>query len=146
MQEEVLLRPYAKKVDFDCNICMCDVEIPVVTRCGHLFCWSCLRGWSEKSSICPVCKSLCSLATVIPVYSKGTVHTEELYSKLSDLNSRTKSSPIKNSVFTYPGSLRVFHMQGVDYRGHIYGKHCLLTKIFYLVLLLLFIMLFLLLE
>ncbi|CAN0221132.1 unnamed protein product, partial [Ectocarpus fasciculatus] len=27
---------------FECNICLDGVREPVVTRCGHLFCWPCL--------------------------------------------------------------------------------------------------------
>ncbi|CAI9761380.1 unnamed protein product [Fraxinus pennsylvanica] len=28
---------------FECNICFDLVQDPIVTRCGHLFCWTCLR-------------------------------------------------------------------------------------------------------
>ncbi|CAI9767106.1 unnamed protein product [Fraxinus pennsylvanica] len=28
---------------FECNICFDLVQDPIVTRCGHLFCWPCLR-------------------------------------------------------------------------------------------------------
>ena len=27
---------------FECNICLEQAHEPVVTFCGHLFCWSCL--------------------------------------------------------------------------------------------------------
>ena len=30
---------------FSCNICFEDVNEPVVTRCGHLYCWPCLFRW-----------------------------------------------------------------------------------------------------
>jgi len=32
---------------FDCNICLDTVDEPVVTRCGHLYCWPCLYQWLE---------------------------------------------------------------------------------------------------
>ena len=32
---------------FACNICFESVQSPVVTRCGHLYCWSCLYIWLE---------------------------------------------------------------------------------------------------
>lgn len=32
---------------FDCNICLESVEDPVVTQCGHLYCWKCLYKWFE---------------------------------------------------------------------------------------------------
>mmetsp|Transcript_14918 Transcript_14918/g.19445 ORF Transcript_14918/g.19445 Transcript_14918/m.19445 type:complete len:262 (-) Transcript_14918:797-1582(-) len=30
---------------FYCNICLDTVQEPVVTQCGHLFCWTCLYRW-----------------------------------------------------------------------------------------------------
>eukprot|EP00592_Proboscia_alata_P005065 CAMPEP_0194375024 /NCGR_PEP_ID=MMETSP0174-20130528/23479_1 /TAXON_ID=216777 /ORGANISM="Proboscia alata, Strain PI-D3" /LENGTH=722 /DNA_ID=CAMNT_0039154947 /DNA_START=111 /DNA_END=2279 /DNA_ORIENTATION=- len=32
---------------FDCNICLESVVEPVVTLCGHLYCWPCLYKWLE---------------------------------------------------------------------------------------------------
>ena len=28
--------------DFDCNVCYDTAREPVVTMCGHLYCWPCL--------------------------------------------------------------------------------------------------------
>lgn len=45
---------------FICNICL---EItnkdPVVTQCGHLYCWPCLYRWlnTQQTPCCPVCKA-----------------------------------------------------------------------------------------
>ncbi|KAL0537134.1 hypothetical protein IC582_026104 [Cucumis melo] len=66
---------------FDCNICLDSVQDPVVTLCGHLFCWPCIYKWlhSKKLSAqqcqqvecrCPVCKAKVSRATLIPIYGK----------------------------------------------------------------------------
>ncbi|KAL0405018.1 UNVERIFIED_CONTAM: E3 ubiquitin-protein ligase RMA3 [Sesamum radiatum] len=44
---------------FDCNICLDLARDPVVTCCGHLFCWPCLYRWLHHHSDakeCPVCK------------------------------------------------------------------------------------------
>ncbi|KAJ2778128.1 hypothetical protein H4R18_004795 [Coemansia javaensis] len=57
--------------EFSCNICF-DASIdPVLTLCGHLFCWSCLVQWLERSATCPVCKAGCDKEKVIPVYGRG---------------------------------------------------------------------------
>lgn len=78
---------------FSCNICFDAVSEPVVTRCGHLYCWPCLFRWlapgmtrSERASLgmprlltpldearrcCPVCKAECSVPTVVPIYVRG---------------------------------------------------------------------------
>lgn len=43
---------------FICNICLeITTKDPVVTQCGHLYCWSCLFRWlNTRHSTCPVCK------------------------------------------------------------------------------------------
>mmetsp|Transcript_45169 Transcript_45169/g.125308 ORF Transcript_45169/g.125308 Transcript_45169/m.125308 type:complete len:171 (-) Transcript_45169:21-533(-) len=71
---------------FECNICLEPATEPVVTRCGHLFCWSCLHQWisqprrssvhsglqpSNGNSLCPVCKAAVSAQTVTPIYARG---------------------------------------------------------------------------
>ncbi|GAU27602.1 hypothetical protein TSUD_271430 [Trifolium subterraneum] len=68
---------------FDCNICLDCVQDPVVTFCGHLYCWPCIYKWLHvQSSItseneekqkpkCPVCKSELSQSSLVPLYGRG---------------------------------------------------------------------------
>ncbi|XP_016474915.1 E3 ubiquitin-protein ligase RMA1H1-like [Nicotiana tabacum] len=67
---------------FECNICLDLVHDPVVTFCGHLYCWPCIYKWihfQSKSSEntdhqqpqCPVCKAEVSQKTLIPLYGRG---------------------------------------------------------------------------
>eukprot|EP00053_Salpingoeca_punica_P019493 m.197451 g.197451 ORF g.197451 m.197451 type:complete len:202 (+) comp17665_c0_seq1:255-860(+) len=56
---------------FDCSICLDVVSNPVVTPCGHLYCWSCLREWLSTRESCPVCKAKVTADTVIPLYVRG---------------------------------------------------------------------------
>ncbi|EPB90518.1 hypothetical protein HMPREF1544_02577, partial [Mucor circinelloides 1006PhL] len=47
---------------------------PVLTLCGHLFCWSCLAQWlnaQSRNPTCPVCKAGCGKDKVIPIYGRG---------------------------------------------------------------------------
>ncbi|KAI5083698.1 hypothetical protein GOP47_0003441 [Adiantum capillus-veneris] len=46
---------------FTCSICLSGPDSPVVTCCGHLFCWACIYRWlnihsHSSSPTCPVCK------------------------------------------------------------------------------------------
>lgn len=68
---------------FDCNICLDTVQDPVVTMCGHLYCWPCIYKWLDLQKIpteedqdgkqpqCPVCKAEVSESTVVPLYGRG---------------------------------------------------------------------------
>ncbi|GBE58532.1 zinc C3HC4 type RING finger domain-containing protein [Babesia ovata] len=57
---------------FDCNICFEEVVEPVVTRCGHLFCWGCLLNWINRDNdSCPVCHAGVTKENVVPLYGRG---------------------------------------------------------------------------
>lgn len=72
---------------FDCSICLEFARDPVVTLCGHLYCWPCIYKWLEfqKSSSlsshecyqCPVCKAEISHESIVPVYSHGRRLSED---------------------------------------------------------------------
>nr|AGT15935.1 zinc finger, C3HC4 type family protein [Saccharum hybrid cultivar R570] len=64
---------------FDCNICLELARQPVVTSCGHLFCWPCLRDleknqWLHAQSSSferPVCKGEVLKGDITPIYRRG---------------------------------------------------------------------------
>ncbi|KAJ0229672.1 hypothetical protein HA466_0314750 [Hirschfeldia incana] len=58
---------------FDCNICLDVSKEPVLTCCGHLYCWPCLFQWLNISEAkeCPVCKGEVTSKTVTPIYGRG---------------------------------------------------------------------------
>lgn len=69
---------------FDCNICLDTARDPVLTCCGHLFCWSCFYMLpcvpSNKSMLpyvyltakeCPVCQGEVTDSSIIPIYGNG---------------------------------------------------------------------------
>lgn len=61
--------------DFSCAICFDTATEPVVTKCGHLYCWSCLDSWLRRGELeCPMCKGRISQdhpGDIIPLYGKG---------------------------------------------------------------------------
>lgn len=57
---------------FICNICLDPAKDPVVTQCGHLYCWPCLFRWlNAHHRDCPVCKAGVSRENVIPIFIEG---------------------------------------------------------------------------
>ncbi|KAL2491475.1 RING/U-box superfamily protein [Abeliophyllum distichum] len=67
---------------YDCNICLDLAKDPVLTCCGHMFCWVCFYLVSYVDSTtkeCPVCKGEVSDSTLIPIYGNGSrEHVSEL--------------------------------------------------------------------
>ncbi|KAG6421336.1 hypothetical protein SASPL_117887 [Salvia splendens] len=70
---------------FDCNICLDSCHEPVVTLCGHLYCWPCIYKWlhvqrssfeSDERPRCPVCKSFITNASLVPLYGRGRSPSE----------------------------------------------------------------------
>ncbi|KAB8083667.1 hypothetical protein EE612_005941, partial [Oryza sativa] len=64
---------------FECNICLELAQDPVVTLCGHLFCWPCLYEWLHvhaHSRECPVCKAGLEEEKLVPLYGRGKASTD----------------------------------------------------------------------
>ncbi|KAL0301170.1 UNVERIFIED_CONTAM: E3 ubiquitin-protein ligase RMA1H1 [Sesamum radiatum] len=70
---------------FDCNICLDSCHEPVVTLCGHLYCWPCIYKWlhvrsssfeSDQRPECPVCKAYISTSSLVPLYGRGKSPSE----------------------------------------------------------------------
>lgn len=59
---------------FECNICFELAQDPIVTLCGHLYCWPCLYRWLHFhtfSHACPVCKAIIEEEKLVPIYGRG---------------------------------------------------------------------------
>lgn len=84
---------------FDCNICLDLASDPVVTCCGHLFCWACLYQWlfvHSKANECPNCKGEVTMETITPIYSRA--NRTLVVDKISSVKipSRPKANRIEN--------------------------------------------------
>ncbi|KAK1618423.1 hypothetical protein QYE76_023940 [Lolium multiflorum] len=71
---------------FDCNICLDFAVEPVVTRCGHLYCWPCIYEWlrldgehvgTSTGRPCPVCKGPLTLDSLVPLYGRGDSRSDK---------------------------------------------------------------------
>ncbi|CAM8888156.1 unnamed protein product [Rhodiola kirilowii] len=68
-----------------CNICFDLAHEPVVTLCGHLYCWPCIYKWlhvlqsydeSQQQPQCPICKANISEGTLVPLYGRDASSSE----------------------------------------------------------------------
>lgn len=56
--------------EYMCDICYLHLEDPVLTQCGHLFCWKCIYIWSQSiggCKSCPTCRNEMGIDEVIPI-------------------------------------------------------------------------------
>ncbi|KAL6290003.1 hypothetical protein ACE6H2_007513 [Prunus campanulata] len=65
---EPLSSPPRSASYFDCNMCMKMAREPVVTCCGHLYCWPCLYSLLSQRE-CLVCKSRVFDSLITPIYN-----------------------------------------------------------------------------
>eukprot|EP00770_Monocercomonoides_exilis_P012758 MONOS_12702.1-p1 / transcript=MONOS_12702.1 / gene=MONOS_12702 / organism=Monocercomonoides_exilis_PA203 / gene_product=unspecified product / transcript_product=unspecified product / location=Mono_scaffold00721:7722-8565(+) / protein_length=176 / sequence_SO=supercontig / SO=protein_coding / is_pseudo=false len=79
---------------FKCIICFDVPSDPVLTQCGHLYCWNCLMEWLENRKTCPLCNASCNINEIVPIHVKGKVH-KHLIDKQS-----SPSQPTMQGVMT----------------------------------------------
>ncbi|EGF82293.1 hypothetical protein BATDEDRAFT_86096 [Batrachochytrium dendrobatidis JAM81] len=93
---------------FECNICLDMASDPVVTLCGHLFCWSCLHQWLSSrlsaSNTCPVCKAGVDRDKVIPIYVRGREPKDPRVSKeVPNRPPGQRTEPVSNNPWDFGG-------------------------------------------
>lgn len=60
-----------------CSICLGEVEIGAIIKCGHYFCKSCILTWLRAHSKCPICKGFCSISEVYNFKFKNSTEKRE---------------------------------------------------------------------
>jgi hypothetical protein len=53
----------------ECPICLCDLEYPTMSNCGHIFCHECIaQMFNEKGTCrCPICRKMFDKTTMMAV-------------------------------------------------------------------------------
>ncbi|KAK7271617.1 hypothetical protein RJT34_27668 [Clitoria ternatea] len=81
---------------FDCNICFCMARDPILTCCGHLFCWPCFGKLSYAYSYakeCPVCKGEVTEEGIIPIYGNASADGSSGQLELNETGLRIPARP-----------------------------------------------------
>jgi hypothetical protein len=85
---------------YDCNICLDMAKDPILTCCGHLFCWACFYKVSyvdSTSKECPVCKGEVTDSNVTPIYGNGNETRSSDSADDSKLPPRPKARRIESA-------------------------------------------------
>ncbi|KAI4371272.1 hypothetical protein MLD38_019531 [Melastoma candidum] len=99
---------------FDCNICFDLAREPVVSCCGHLFCWSCLYRWLHVNADvkeCPVCKGEVTVKNVTPIYGRGNGKPKLEEDTSGDIPLRPQARRIESLRQTLHGTALNFPME-----------------------------------
>ena len=106
---------------FECNICLESAHDPVVTLCGHLYCWPCIFRWlqvhnspdDESNRLhpsCPVCKSDLSHTSLVPLYGRG-LRSSDSQLKKTQTDSGIPRRPPPHSSSAMFNSINASHSQ-----------------------------------
>ena len=114
-----------------CPICYDSLNQPVVTQCGHAFCWPCINEWLKRSNVCPVCHGTIDLKHLIPIYGQG----EE-----ANLDSPPPPKPEYQNIhtFTYPNVHQTFANAVNNFMNHQTDFYLQILAILFLILSLFF--------
>ncbi|CAN6283755.1 unnamed protein product [Urochloa humidicola] len=96
--------------NFECNVCFDMAAEPVVTKCGHLFCWECLYQWLHVHSNhreCPVCKGQVAADAIIPIYGRGGSAASVDNAPPRPTGARVESSRQQQQLPTFPPTIYV---------------------------------------
>lgn len=127
---------------FDCNICLESANEPVVTLCGHLYCWPCIYKWlkvpistdePDEQHKCPVCKANISQTSLVPLYGRGMSSPADSEDKKPNLGLVIPHRPPPcglNSLITSPSATNsgqhlhpnYFQSQAQSFH-HLYGGY-----------------------
>uniref|UniRef100_A0A7N0ZUE4 E3 ubiquitin-protein ligase RMA n=1 Tax=Kalanchoe fedtschenkoi TaxID=63787 RepID=A0A7N0ZUE4_KALFE len=95
---------------YDCNICFEMARDPVITCCGHMYCWPCIYRWLHGHSDaqeCPVCKGEVMMENLTPLYGRG----QRNRAKEEDLTLRVPPRPSAKRVESAQWSTSAMRME-----------------------------------
>lgn len=108
--------------NFECNICFELAQEPIVTLCGHLYCWPCLYKWLHLHSQCqecPVCKALIQEEKLVPLYGRGKTPTDPRSKAVPGVNIPNRPPGQRPQTASPPngGNFGNFAPHGFGFRG-----------------------------
>ena len=96
----------------ECPICLGNARLPVATKCGHIFCWECIKSWVYKKGMqeCPSCKNGIKIDELIKLY------TGDNQVKEGEVDDRPKSERIK-PTYVEPNHFKRF-LNNIGWYGY----------------------------
>lgn len=110
--------------NFECNICFDLAQDPIITLCGHLFCWPCLYKWlhfHSQSRECPVCKALIEEEKLVPLYGRGKTSSDPRSRSIPGINIPHRPTGQRPETAPPPPESNHFPQHGFGFMGGLGG-------------------------
>eukprot|EP00467_Chlorarachnion_reptans_P026382 CAMPEP_0114511182 /NCGR_PEP_ID=MMETSP0109-20121206/14210_1 /TAXON_ID=29199 /ORGANISM="Chlorarachnion reptans, Strain CCCM449" /LENGTH=457 /DNA_ID=CAMNT_0001690591 /DNA_START=684 /DNA_END=2057 /DNA_ORIENTATION=- len=79
-----------EKDDQVCSICRQDFDTPTVTKCGHQFCFDCMKNWVKKRQSCPTCRQKVRLEDLTIIGDNGEDDGANKEGDIMDLKAKAR--------------------------------------------------------
>ncbi|CAI4046883.1 hypothetical protein N7582_003924 [Saccharomyces uvarum] len=99
-----------------CSICLGEVEVGAIIKCGHYFCKSCILTWLRSHSKCPICKSFCRTSEVYNFKFKNTNEKKEKETQESQMDGSDSSQGATSGSSTISNVSEVEKLFGNKYK------------------------------
>jgi hypothetical protein len=90
-----------------CSKCNKAIVSPVITKCGHIFCYDCLKESSRNESKCPKCHSKINFEESVPIYGHGdqkaNLKSQKNISTQQLTETDLQESNVDSEYMFYPG-------------------------------------------
>jgi E3 ubiquitin-protein ligase SHPRH len=103
----------------ECIICREDIEIGVLTACGHKYCKECINQWWQAHRTCPTCKQKLSSSdfkdiTFKPIEIRANEETSVV---ASSIQASTPGSSSTTSIYSSPSDSMMKEIKMIDLEG-----------------------------
>ena len=129
-EDENEMKEKESNSQFQCSICLDTCQNPVVTQCGHMYCWECLREWLDQQKTCPMCHSQVTEETVIPIFTgsdstdpRSIPRPQAHYTPAPEPEPRRRQHPFMFGGFGGPQIMFEFGLPGLMFNFGQFGAN-----------------------
>jgi hypothetical protein len=91
-----LKRKYNSISEKNNDICVICREVPEtigkINTCNHLFCFDCIKKWSNETNLCPLCKSRFNVIKKIKINNNKNAQEESIKIINKDIKQKNNSN------------------------------------------------------
>ena len=79
-----------------CSLCKDSLKSPIVTKCGHIFCYSCVFNHLKTNKLCPICHKEINIESLTPVFGHSIESNNSEVAKLKKVSTSKEDDTNNN--------------------------------------------------